>query len=315
MKTVFFSMVATVLLIMVSCEKFEEIDISFNSILSLSEGEKKLLTANFESASNKSVTWRSDKPDIAAVNNKGEVTAKSTGMATITATPKSSIPPMTCVVAVNAASMISQSLQTILHIAGSGTLNINWGDDQLIETHTLENDMHRYEHMRSLGFHYTTLLTGKKITHLDCSSVGLYSLNVSNLTELIALECQYNYLIGDKGNSLVVSNNTRLGYLNCEWCWLPSLDVSYNKELTYLNCSSNRLTSLDVSSNTELIRLSCGANQMEAEALNALFRTLPVNNNDTFLEKTVRIGNNPGTDFCDKSIATAKGWTVIDQYD
>ena len=114
MKTVFFSMVATVLLIMVSCEKFEEIDISFNSILSLSEGEKKLLTANFESASNKSVTWRSDKPDIAAVNNKGEVTAKSTGMATITATPKSSMPPMTCVVAVNSASMISQSLETIL---------------------------------------------------------------------------------------------------------------------------------------------------------------------------------------------------------
>ena len=55
--------------------------------LSLFTGENATLTATVEpgNATNKNVTWSSDKPEVATVEN-GEVTAKAAGTATITAT-------------------------------------------------------------------------------------------------------------------------------------------------------------------------------------------------------------------------------------
>ena len=76
--------------------------------------------------------------------------------------------------------------------------------------------------------------------------------------------------------------------------------------ITNLFCHFNDLTSLDVSSATSLIALFCYNNQFSAASLNALFGTLNSNEN----EKFIYIGGNPGTDACDTSIATNKGWTV-----
>lgn len=55
--------------------------------LNLAEGESETLTATVkpENATNKTVKWKSDKPDIASVDENGKVTAISFGHATITA--------------------------------------------------------------------------------------------------------------------------------------------------------------------------------------------------------------------------------------
>jgi len=66
---------------------------------------------------------------------------------------------------------------------------------------------------------------------------------------------------------------------------------------------------LDVSNNTALKDLHCQANQLMTTALNTLFGSLHSNTMEG--GKSIRIGNNPGTDTCDTSIATNKGWTVI----
>jgi hypothetical protein len=49
--------------------------------------------------------------------------------------------------------------------------------------------------------------------------------------------------------------------------------------------------------------LRCSWNQLTAAALNALFTSLP-----TVQSGIIYISANPGTDTCDRSIATNKGW-------
>ena len=70
--------------------------------LTLEIGGEETLTATVtpDNADNKTVTWTSDKPDIATVSNSGKVTAVAAGTATITATADGK--SATCSVTVNA---------------------------------------------------------------------------------------------------------------------------------------------------------------------------------------------------------------------
>ena len=72
------------------------------NVLSLMEGETETLTATVlpENASNKSVTWSSDNPAVATVEN-GKVTAVKEGQATITVTTEDGGKTATCTVTVN----------------------------------------------------------------------------------------------------------------------------------------------------------------------------------------------------------------------
>jgi len=79
--------------------------------------------------------------------------------------------------------------------------------------------------------------------------------------------------------------------------------------LTILTCHANQLTGLDVRELNALISLSCGVNKMDAAALNALFGTL--NSTSVPDVKIIYIGSNPGTNDCNRSIATNKGWEVM----
>ena len=56
--------------------------------LTLKVGTTETLTVSIvsDNATNKDVEWSSDKPDVAVVNSSGEVTVKTEGSATITAT-------------------------------------------------------------------------------------------------------------------------------------------------------------------------------------------------------------------------------------
>ena len=70
--------------------------------LTLTEDEKATLVATVapEDVTDKSVEWSSDKPEVASVDENGEVTAKSAGTATITVTTKDGGKTATCIVTV-----------------------------------------------------------------------------------------------------------------------------------------------------------------------------------------------------------------------
>ena len=138
---------------------------------------------------------------------------------------------------------------------------------------------------------------------LHCENSELTTLDVSENTNLKELYCGNNQL-----TSLDVSENTALTNLSCRNNQLTTLDVSTNTAIKYLYCEENQLTTLDVSKNTALESLYCNDNQLSAEALNALFRSL-CNNKET---KRIRIGNNTGTDACDRNIAEKKKWNIIE---
>ncbi len=71
--------------------------------LSLVEGASAQLTATVlpENATNKNVTWSSDKPEIATVDNNGKVTAVMEGTANITVTTNDGSKTASCAVTVN----------------------------------------------------------------------------------------------------------------------------------------------------------------------------------------------------------------------
>jgi len=88
---------------------------------------------------------------------------------------------------------------------------------------------------------------------------------------------------------------------------LTSLDLSKCAKLKELWCSDNQLTSLDVSQNTQLKTLHCNDNQLTSTSLNFLFETLRI---ATKPNNLIFIGNNPGTDDCNRNIAENKRWWV-----
>jgi uncharacterized protein len=204
--------------------------------------------------------------------------------------------------------------------------------------------MYRYEHIYSTKTSHTVTITGTDITYLDCGDNQLTDLDVSRNTALTSLYCGGNKLekldvsrntalthlgcTNTQITNLDVSKNTALEKLYCHNNHLTNLDVSrntaliglycYNNQLTDLDvsrntalevllCSNNKLTYLDLSKNTVLRYLNFANNQFSADALNALFETLPDNIMDY---KIVVIAQNPGTDACNIKIAKDKIWIV-----
>ena len=159
---------------------------------------------------------------------------------------------------------------------------------------------------------------------LSCSGNQLTSLDVSKNIELEQLWCNYNLLkeldvskntaltmfdcADNQLTELGLTYNTALKSLYCENNQLTELDMSSNTVLTDLKCSMNQLTKLDLSNNTLLKNLYCDNNQLDADALNALFKTL----HDKMGEKSIFIYQNIGSfdPNLNKDIAITKGWSV-----
>ena len=124
------------------------------------------------------------------------------------------------------------------------------------------------------------------------------SLNVSNNASLTYLDCSCN-----KITSLDISGCPALTTLCCYNNQLTSLDLSNNTALTDLDCRYNQLTSLDVSNNTALTDLWCDDNQLTSldvsknTALTDLacggnqFESLDLSNNTALKELECREGN------------------------
>lgn len=83
-------------------------------------------------------------------------------------------------------------------IAGTGIATINWGDGSS-STHTISPEnpsmSHRHKYSNTAATHtYTITIIGENITYLDCSYMGLTSLDISKNAALKNLECYHNNL-------------------------------------------------------------------------------------------------------------------------
>ena len=85
---------------------------------------------------------------------------------------------------------------------------------------------------------------------LDCTGLGLRSLDVKGFTKLKTLRCSVNDL-----TRLDVSENPALENLDCGNNSLSALDVSRNPALKSLDFDSLKIAGLDLSHNPELTRL------------------------------------------------------------
>lgn len=100
-----------------------------------------------------------------------------------------------------------------------------------------------------------------QLVELQCTSLGLTSLDVSKNTNLEVLVCDQNLLLP----SVDVSKNTKLKALSCTYIdALTSLDVSNNPDLEVLNLGRNPIASLDVSNNPKLKQLQIGGTKISS---------------------------------------------------
>ena len=155
------------------------------------------------------------------------------------------------------------------------------------------------------------------LTELYCSNNHLTSLDIGAHTSIRVLDCSNNNL-----TSLDVSNNVGLDIIDCSNNQLTNLDLSNLIVLRKLDCSGNRLVSLAVGSGDGLLTLlNCQYNQLSADGLNNLFGML-LRGGDLqiiypsggiFVVKggAIYIYGNLGTDTCNRSIATNKGWQIL----
>ncbi|MDR0418738.1 MAG: hypothetical protein LBH34_00815 [Prevotellaceae bacterium] len=124
-------------------------------------------------------------------------------------------------------------------------------------------------------------------------------------------EVSHTYADNTEHNVRIQSEE--LSHFGCNGELLTVLNVSNCPTLTELWCTDNQLSELDFSSNMALTQLFCSDNQLSTVALDDIFTDLlDQSNMEGFA--SVSIGNNPGTETCNRGIAAAKKWYVNDDF-
>ena len=233
---------------------------------------------------------------------------------------------------------------SVYGIKGDINRTYNYGDDGVITTEELEkvvrlsigySDIENYEgielftELTQLTCPQTSIKTLDlklpKLVTLDCSGSKLTKIDMSGCPELKVLLCKYSNSL----ESIDLSKNTKLEYLECESCALTTLDVSKCTNLMSLSCSDNKLSALDVSNLSKLETLACTSNQMSAlnvsgctslrfldissnqfkgEALDAVIANLPLKKE--LLGTLMSDYEQNGITESQIAAANAKGWTV-----
>jgi uncharacterized protein YjdB len=231
-------------------------------------------------ATNRTVTWTSQHPAIATVDENGNVVAVLVGTATITAQADGKF--ASCIVTVNEQEGVT----------------IHFPDPEF-EKFLMDNGYDRDENEQ------ISTVEVSKITELDCRSRNIVSLaGIEYFTSLEKLICRDNQIVAvdiSKNTSLKyvdfrnnklgeldlgsrtkletlicdeneleeidVSNNLSLKIFSCADNNLEDLDVRSHSELYDFNCSNNRLTAIDVSNNKKLLIFICAGNDLSGEGL------------------------------------------------
>ncbi|MGI5065988.1 Ig-like domain-containing protein [Treponema putidum] len=236
--------------------------------LNLGVGESTKLTAtiNPANASNKTITWDSDKPDIAEVDQDGTVRGKAEGKAVIRATTQDGNKTATCNIKVEKGAILYLSPDKKEITIYDKTLNS--GDITVAGCE--ENEP------LSSGVQTTLTATGDRvilkgdITELYCTDNKLTGLNAQGLNNLKMLVCNNNQL-----TKLHVQGLNNLTMLECGKNQLKELNAQGLNNLTDLWCNDNQLTELNAQVLTNLKELWCYNNQLDKAAFTQLFNDLP----------------------------------------
>lgn len=115
------------------------------------------------------------------------------------------------------------------------------------------------------------------ITHLYCQFNNLDSIDISNNPSLIWLDCGFNNI-----NKLDVSTHPNLTALFIGGNNIASLNLSVNIALTKLACFENKISILDLSNNLNLEEISCAHNNMNSIILGSHSKLISLyfNNNN-----------------------------------
>jgi len=110
-------------------------------------------------------------------------------------------------------------------------------------------------------------LTG--LEFLDCQFNQLTTLNLNGLTNLKGLVYNNNMI-----SSLTLNNLPNLVGLDCSSNQITNLDVSNLTSLTSLSCGNNLLTSLNISNLPNLTQLNCNNNQLTQASITGVLTNL-----------------------------------------
>lgn len=133
-------------------------------------------------------------------------------------------------------------LQNANNIGGAGADGILTAEEISNITNIVISDSSTYAVADLKGIQYFTAL--QKLT---VKNTLINTLDLSYNTQLTYIDCSFNRLTKVKFANLYVLKN-----LNCENNYLTELDLSDNSELVWLYCRHNLLSSLDLSHNTKL---------------------------------------------------------------
>lgn len=220
------------------------------------------------------VVWSLASGDgIVTVDQKGRITAKAIGTATVAV--EAGGETATCLVTVIREGVIAdlafidaveRDMQSTWGSSDGwdkeidGTVRMNWQNMKIVKEVTklyLNN-----ENLSSLdGIEYFTGLE-----YLTCSNNRLTALDVGNLHNLKTLYCYNNQI--ETGKLILPP---QLTYLSCSDNRLEQLDETVLPAgLTELYCRNNPLTKLEVGTLTKLTKLDCAGGQLTRLSVNGL---------------------------------------------
>jgi hypothetical protein len=228
-----------------------------------------------ENATDKTLKWSSSNAAIAEVDAKGLVITKAPGTATLTATASNGKKGTATVqvfdpsdIPIADAAFKTWLLSNITHAQPD---KISLEEAKAVETISY-TEQKQIKSLKGIEFF-------ENLKVLECTFSSLTKLDVSRLTNLTYLDCNYNESLTE----LTLGNLPKLRHLNCQSTSIAKLDVSGFTELNSLHCRDNKsltelilgnlpkledlasgntsLTKLDVSDLTELSYLECRGNE------------------------------------------------------
>jgi uncharacterized protein YjdB len=223
------------------------------------------LTVNIlpDNATDKNLKWESNTPDIASVNENGEVSFIKDGKVTITATNtdnsvKGLIELETTVEKI--CNIPDANFKTALinyWVSNSEKLDTN-GDGEI--SHTEARSISHLDIWNKNISDLTGIENFVNITHLNCYKNNLINIDISKCTNIIDLRCGYNQI-----ENIDLSNSSNLEHLNIYHNPLKSIDLTKCPKIKFLNFwQCDLLTSLDLSNCTELENLDSSCKKLES---------------------------------------------------
>jgi hypothetical protein len=157
-------------------------------------------------------------------------------------------------------------------------------------------------------------LNSNVIESLNVSDTSLTSLDLTDFTNL------FNLNVGDCSNlSSLILNSSALIEIYASNTALTSLDLSSSLTYNLINIGSSNISTLTIANGTAnegatKSYYDLSNNNLSTESLDAFFTALGAGNtfkkNKKQVAPFINVQGNPGAEFCDPTIATAKDWSV-----